>query len=277
MRFGGPVFGDISGPDAWVAANRRKGFRAAYCPIGADADDDTIRAYEKAAHAADLTIAEVGAWSNPLSPDSAEREKALAHCRIQLELAERIGARCCVNISGSRGEKWDGPHPANLTNKTFDLIVETVRGIIDAVKPERTYYCLETMPWAYPDSPDSYERLVDAIDRRQFAVHFDPANLLCSPQRYYGSGALIREFVDRLGQYIKSCHAKDILLADRLTTHLDEVRAGLGGMDYRAFLESVASLDPDVCVMLEHLPNEAEYDAAAAHIRGVANDVGVVI
>ena len=277
MRFGGPVFGDVGNPDAWVAAHRRKGFRAAYCPVGADADDGTVRAYEKAARAADLAIAEVGAWSNPLSSDRAEREKALAHCRNQLELAERIGARCCVNISGSRGEKWDGPHPANLTDETFDMIVETVRGIIDAVKPERTYYCLETMPWAYPDSTDSYERLIDAVDRRQFAVHFDPANLLCSPQRYYGSGELIREFVERLGQYIKSCHAKDILLADRLTTHLDEVRAGLGGMDYGAFLESVASLDPNVCVMLEHLPNEAEYDAAGAHIRGVARDLGVAI
>ena len=69
------------------------------------------------------------------------------------------------------------------------MIVETIRSIIDAVKPTRTFFTLETMPWAYPDSPDTYLRLFKAIDRKQFAVHLDPVNLVCSPQRYYGNGA----------------------------------------------------------------------------------------
>jgi len=46
--------------------------------------------------------------------------------------------------------------------------------IIDAVQPTRTFYTLETMPWMYPDSPQSYLRLLQAVDRRQFAVHFAP-------------------------------------------------------------------------------------------------------
>ena len=73
-------------------------------------------------------------------------------------MADEIGARCCVNIAGSRGAKWDGPHPADLTPETFDLIVQSVREIIDAVKPTRAFYTLETMPWMYPDSADSYLR-----------------------------------------------------------------------------------------------------------------------
>ena len=99
------------------------------------------------------------------------------------------------------------------------MIVETTRSIIDAVKPKRTYYTLETMPWAYPDSPDSYLALLQAIDRERFAVHLDPVNLICSPQRYYSSGRLIRECFEKLGPHIKSCHAKDILLQTKLTTH----------------------------------------------------------
>ena len=51
-------------------------------------------------------------------------------------LAEAIDARCYVNIAGSRGgENWAGPHQENLCDNTFDLIVETVRSIIDAVGP----------------------------------------------------------------------------------------------------------------------------------------------
>ena len=32
--------------------------------------------------------------------------------------------------------------------------------IIDAVKPSRTFYTLEPMPWMYPDSAESYAGLI---------------------------------------------------------------------------------------------------------------------
>jgi sugar phosphate isomerase/epimerase len=274
LRLGGPIFEKYQDPDGWVQAVKRLGYSAAYCPVGADASDGVVKAYAIAAERADIVIAEVGAWSNPVSPDEKMRRAALAKCRSQLALADRIGARCCVNISGSRGELWDGPSEKNLTEETFDMIVETTRGIIDDVKPTRTYFTLETMPWAYPDSPDSYLRLFKAIDRKQFAVHLDPVNLVCSPQRYFANGHLIRECFEKLGPYIKSCHAKDILLQSKLTTHLDEVRPGLGGLDYAAFLRELTKI-PDTPLMLEHLPNAEEYRLAAEHIRSVARQLGL--
>ncbi len=275
LRLGGPVVFEKTGdPDTWVRAVKKLGYSAAYCPVGADADSDTVAAYERAAKKADIIIAEVGAWSNPISPDEATRKAALEKCRMQLALADRIGARCCVNITGSRGPQWDGPSPENLTEETFDLIVETTRGIIDDVRPKRTWFTLETMPWAYPDSADSYVRLIKAIDRDRFAAHLDPVNLVCSPQRYYGNGKLIRECFEKLGPYIKSCHAKDILLHPKLTTHLDEIRPGKGGLDYATFLRELNKL-PGVPLMLEHLPNAEEYRQAADHIRSVAQSVGL--
>ena len=269
IRLGGPIFERFDGPDGWVAGLKRLGYSAAYCPVGADAKDDIVNAYADAAKKADIIIAEVGVWNNPLSADEKARGEALAKCRQQLALADRIGARCCVNISGSRGQQWDGPSPLNLTDETFDMIVQTTRAIIDDVKPSRTYFALETMPWAYPDSPDSYVRLLKAIDRRHFGVHLDPVNLICSPQRYFNSGELIRECFKKLGPHIKSCHAKDILLSLKLTTHLDEIRPGLGGLDYTAYLQELGKL-PDTPLMLEHLPNAEEYRLAAEHIRSVA-------
>ncbi len=220
-------------------------------------------------------MAEVGAWSNPISPDDNQRKQALKKCRDQLALADRIGANCCVNIAGSRNAKnWAGPHKDNLTKETFDMIVETTRSIIDDVKPRRTFFCLETMPWEYPDSADSYLALIKAIDRKQFAVHFDPVNLVCSPQRYFNNGALIRECFRKLGGYMKSCHGKDILLSDKLTTHLDEVRPGLGGLDYAVFLRELSRM-PNVPLMLEHLSNQEEYKKAADYVRSVAAKEGL--
>jgi len=277
MRLGGPTFGRHSGPDGWLAELRELGYGAAYCPIEADADDATVRAYERAAREAGVVIAEVGAWSNPLSPDDDERAKALAHCRRQLALAERIGARCCVNIAGSRGREWHGHDPANFTDETFDMIVEVVRGIIDDVRPRRAFYTLEPMPWMYPDSPDEYVRLIEAVDRDCFAAHLDPVNIVASPRLYYTNAALLRECFAKLGPAIRSCHAKDIALRQAFTVHLDEVRPGLGGLDYRTFLAELDRLDPDVTLMMEHLPDAGEYALAAEHIRSVAREVGVAL
>ena len=277
MRLGGPIFGENSNPDSWAKAVKNHGYSAAFCPVDADSDEATIDAYIEAAKRADIVIAEVGAWSNPISDDDAEREAAREKCRTQLALADRVGANCCVNISGSRGAKWDGPDPNNLTDDTFDLIVESVRSIIDAVKPKRTYYTLETMPWAYPVGPDSYLRLIKAIDRTQCAVHLDPVNIINSLDRYYHSGDLIRDCFAKLGPYMKSCHAKDIVIADNLTLHLDETRPGLGGLDYATYLRELDRLDPDIPLMLEHLPSAEEYALGAEHIRSVAKEVGVTI
>jgi sugar phosphate isomerase/epimerase len=273
MRLGGPLFESYSDPDGWVTALKRLDYRAAYCPelTGGHTSKD----FASAARAADIVIAEVGVWNNPLSRDDAARKEAIRLCQEKLALADEIGAACCVNVAGSRGSKWDGPHPDDLTPETFALIVDTVRVIIDTVKPKHTFYTLETMPWMYPDSTESYLQLVNAIDRPSFAVHFDPVNLICSPQRYYSNAALIGEFIAVLGPRIKSVHAKDIILRDHLTTHLDEVRPGLGALNYRNLLRELNHLDANLPLMVEHLPGEDEYRRATAFIRSVAAEIDV--
>jgi len=271
LRLGAPISKDLyQDPESWIVALRAAGYRAAYCPVGLDADDATIAAYAQAAEVADIVIAEVGAWSNPLSPDPDIRAAAIKKCQDSLALAEKIGARCCVNIAGSRGEKWDGPHPDDLTQETFDIIVETVREIIDAVQLVRSFYALETMPWMYPDSPESYLRLMQAIDRPALAAHLDPVNLVNSPPRYFENTALLEACFDQLGPYIKSVHAKDVLMEPDFIVHLNEVRPGLGTLDYATFLSLAHDTDPDMPVMLEHLPNAEEYRLAADYVRSVA-------
>jgi len=96
IRLGGPIFEKCADPAAWVAAVRARGYRAAYCPVGLDADEATVRGYREAARKADVVIAEVGAWSNPLSPNEEERRKdaqdraaIVAHLRQQLKQGDK--------------------------------------------------------------------------------------------------------------------------------------------------------------------------------------------
>ncbi len=271
IKLGGPLFKKYDGPDAWIKIIKQNGYSAAYCPeIKNKKDLKEIRAYSAAAENSGIIIAEVGAWCNPLSADRKKRKEALEYCKTQLQLGENIGARCCVNIAGSFGEKWDGPCPEDLTKKAFDAIVETVRKVIDAVRPKKTFYALETMPWMYPDSPESYLKLIKSIGRKNFSVHLDPVNLINSPQKYFNNGALLKECFRKLGKYIKSCHAKDILLEAKLTTHLEEVIPGTGRLDYNIFMKELKKLNRDVPLMLEHLKTEKEYKQAAVYIRKIA-------
>jgi len=274
MRLGGPVFETVTDPETWVRAVKNLGYTAAYCPVDEKQTASVIRDYAAAAGKAGIVIAEVGVWNNPLSQNETARREAIKLCQTRLSLADAIGARCCVNIAGSRGEKWDGPSFGDLTGDAFDLIVESIQKIIDAVKPKQTCYTLETMPWMYPDSIESYLELIDAIDRKQFAVHFDPVNLISSPQRYFNNDLLIAEFVDKLGPHIKSCHAKDVLLQEKFTVHLDEVAPGKGKLNYAVLLKKLNELD-DVPVMLEHLAAAEEYAAAADYVRSVARNNGL--
>ena len=210
VRLGGPVFEKYADPNEWIAALKQLKYRAAYCPVEVGADETQIKAFQKAALDNDIVISEVGAWSNTVSLDEKERKEAIEKCVKSLELADQISANCCVNISGSRNpEYWAGPHEDNLTEDTFNLIVETTRKIIDSVNPSRTFFALEPMPWSYPDSPDNYLKLLKAIDRPRFGVHFDPVNMVVSPQIFFKNGEFIRECFKKLGPNIRSCHAKD--------------------------------------------------------------------
>lgn len=278
MRLGGPIHADYETPGEWTDALADRGYDAATAPVEPDASDETVDAYREAAAAADVEIAEVGAWgANPISDDADERAAGVDQCVAALELADAIGARCAVNVAGSRGERWDGPHPENLTDETFYRIVDSVQTIVDRADPDEAVYALEPMPWVYPHDVESYRALLEAVDRDAFGVHFDPANLITSPERSFRNGEFVREFVAELGPEIEVVHLKDSLLADELTVHVDEVRPGAGDLDYHVLLSALADLDDDLPILLEHLDSAEAYEQAAAYVREVADEVGVAV
>jgi len=268
MRLGAPIF-NYNNAQQWINTLLHKGYSAAYTPLNIDTALDDFIPYTALAKKHNISIAEFGVWNNPLHSNSAKRSKAIEDCKCSLFYADEIGAKCVVNISGSRGDIWDGPSDKNLTPETFDMVVEVVRDIIDSVKPKRTYYTLETMPWMYPNSIESYSKLIKAIDRKAFSVHFDPVNLITSPEKYFNNDKLITEFVDKLGQHIKSVHLKDILLKPDFMVHLSEVKPGAGNLNHKTLFKALSSLDDDLPVMIEHLDSDVEYDAARDYFRNL--------
>ena len=276
VRVGGPVFVRTQDPEELVAAHRTLGYRAAYCPDVKVHDADRVRAFREAFARHDVVIAEVGRWCNLMDADAEQRRKNLENVTEGLALAEAIGARCCVDIAGSfHPTSWFGPHPDNLSPRFFDAAVENARAIIDAVKPREAKFCYEMMGWSIPDSVESQLRLLKAVDRDAFGVHFDPCNLVNSPERFYRSTDLLNDCFDRLGKWIVSCHAKDLAWNVEMNVHFREVRPGQGSLDYGTFLKRLAALPHEAPLMIEHLDGAAEYDAAREHIFQEARRAGL--
>ena len=277
VRLGAPVFLKTTDPREMAREHRRLGYRAAYVPSFATLQN--AAEVEAAFQAEDVVIAEVGAWKNMLDPDPAARQANLAYVTERMALAEAVGSRTCVDIAGSFHPKvWYAPHPNNLSPAFFDATVENCRKVIDAVKPKRTKFSLEMMGWSLPDTPESYIRLVKAIDRPNgFGVHVDACNVINSPEKLYRSAALIDDVFRKLGRWILSCHAKDVAWVHGMQVHFLEVIPGRGEVDYAAYLRGIASLGHEAPLMLEHLKTHEEYTEGVTHIRKVAATAGVTL
>jgi sugar phosphate isomerase/epimerase len=276
VRLGGPIFVKSDDPRELAREHRRLGYSAAYCPPVESGDEPRLKAIREAYAAENVAIAEVGAWVNLTDPDEAKRQKNFQYVVDRLSIAEAVGARCCVDIAGSKNPKvWYGPHPDNLSPAFFDEVVEITRRIIDSVKPKRTTYSIEMMGWIIPDSPDSYLRLMKAIDRPAFAVHMDVCNIINSPARFYNNTAVIEECFRKLGHKIVSCHAKDLEWIPEMNIHFVEVIPGRGSIDYGAYLRNLAKMPVDAPLMLEHLKAAEEYDEGKRYIQKVAAANGV--
>jgi sugar phosphate isomerase/epimerase len=286
VRLGGPLpyTGD---PEAYARAHVEFGYRAAYMPnIKLEAREE-IAALVKAMAEADVIIAEGGAWKNLIAHDNAARQANLDYAVHQLALADELGARACVAYHGTvghAGDPWQlsdnydyGPHPDNQSEAGFQRAVGTARYVIDMVKPKRTKFSLEMVPWLVTDTPENYLKLLKAIDRAQFGAHIDAVNMVISPRLYFNSGKMIRDGFALLGPWVVSCHAKDIVMQGgpgNISFHMDEVVPAEGNLDYAASLTEIDKLSRDVPLMLEHF-DQPGYKRGLAHIKKIAANVGV--
>lgn len=261
---------------ALARAHRERGLSAAYCPQVALDDGERLRDVREAFAAEGILLAEVGGWRNMLHPDAAEARRERQRMAEYLAIADEVGALCAITCIGSPGGPGQGSHDAfNFSADAFAAAVDNARWLIDTVKPKRARFVYEIYPFSVADSPANIRRLLDAVDRPQFAAHMDLVNLVNCPRLYYENAALARESVRLFGDRIVSAHAKDLAMREEVSVIMNEVRPGCGAIDYRTYLRVLHELPQAVPLMLEHLPTQQEYDLGADYIRKVAGAEGI--
>ncbi len=273
MLLGGTVAGHYDTPAEWEQLLTASHFKAVTAPFDCRTPGKEIADYCAAAKRQSAVIAEVGVWKNPFDPDPARAAAALDYAKGQLALADKWGIPCCVNIVGTQSAAgWDAADKSNFTPETYEKIIACIRDIIDSVKPDRAFYCIEPMPWMVPDSPEAYLRLIRDVDRKQFGAHMDFVNMINCPRRYLDAEGFIDECFRTLAPYIKSTHLKDTRMhPTRLTTILEECSPGEGTLDFASVLTIINRYLPaDAPVLLEHMQTFEEYEKAYAYVAAQA-------
>ena len=259
MRLGTSSPLNHNSPEEWARNQVKLGCATVNFPLNCNDDEKKIISYKEAAEKAGLTIAEVGIWRNALAGDPEERKTNMDYCVNQLRLADFLGARCAVNVAGAFGPRWDGGYRENFTDEAWKKTVAMVQEIIDRANVKNTYFTLEPMPWMIPTGPREYLRLLEAVDRDRFAIHMDIINMINSADRYFNAEEFVDECAQLLGKKIRSCHIKDVHLAEQYTIRLEECGPGDGEFPLRHYVEKMNALDPDMPVILEHLNTDEQY------------------
>ncbi|MBQ1492196.1 MAG: sugar phosphate isomerase/epimerase [Blautia sp.] len=254
-------------PEQWAEKTVAMGARAACFPVNYTAPVSLIDAYVKAAREQDILLAEVGIWASPFSTIEAERKKAREMSIEQFRLADYVGARCCVNVSGAFGPRWDFCYRENFSAKAWQENLEWIHFLLDTVKPQNTCYTLESMQWMYPTSPEQTMEMIKQMGDEHFKAHIDICNFVNDPWKFTHCRELIDQTFDLLGPDTVSCHLKDITMEEKSTVHIYEVLPGQGQMDIAYYLKRIQDLkDPDMPVLIEHLQDQAAYQKALDYV-----------
>ena len=264
-------------PLEWAQKHLSLGLKCVNFPVACTDGQDRIEAYANAARDAGLVIAEVGVWRNTLAADPDERKRWIEYAIEQLRMADAIGAVCCVNVVGTPyGPRWDGGYRDNFSKELWDMAVKMIRQIIDAVHPRHTRFCIESMPWMIPSSPDEYLRLIEDVDRAEFGTHLDVVNMITSPRRYFYNDEFLEECFSKLHGTILSCHLKDIMLKQEYTFQLEECACGYGTLNIERYIRLADAENPHMPMIIEHLDTDDEYEASVRHILTFCQSFGGV-
>ncbi len=125
-----------------------------------------------------------------------------------------------------------------------------------------------------PESPEEYLQLIRDVNREGFKVHLDFANMINSLDRYRRSDDFISKCYELLAPYIRSIHAKDLLIDDHiLPVCIREVPPGEGSINLALALQLAKELPGDIPVFVEHLDSHEAYLAASRHMHSLLKNM----
>jgi sugar phosphate isomerase/epimerase len=224
---------------------------------------------------AQVSISGLGYYPNPLTPDTAEAERAVAHLRKVIEAAARLGVS---RVNSFVGRDW-----TKSVDDNWPRFLETWKPLIALAEEKGVRVGIENCPMLFTMdewpggknlaiSPAIWRRMFADIPSSHFGLNFDPSHCIWQQMSYVRP---LREFAARLVHV----HAKDVRLDEE---RLDDVGIlahpnlyhtpklpGLGDVNWGRFFSTLTDVGyhGPVCVEVEDRAYEGSREARIASLQ----------
>ena len=218
-----------------------------------------------------------------IHPDESIRREAVRTLRAAVDVAAELGSLSCHTGPGSLAQTgashadWGGawaPHPQNWSEVCRRQLVTSLREAAPHAEDRGIVIGLEGHVLVVLRSAEVMRDVLDEVGSPAVTCDFDPVNWL-RLETVFESGTAIAQMMDQLGgERIFNAHAKDVIVEPRLVTHLDEVPAGRGILDYDVFLRRMEEIGGERFVIVEHASLE-EITVTRAFLGRKAAELGI--
>jgi sugar phosphate isomerase/epimerase len=192
-----------------------------------------------------------GYWQNLVTPDESRRKESVKTLQAALRLAGWMGARGIDTGPGSMHP--DGPwfpHPDNWTLTSRNQLVKSLKEAAPVAEEYGVYLSLEGHQLVVLESAEVTRDILAEVNSPWVRSDYDSANWI-TRETVFNTSAAVNHHFDVLGNYIVSCHAKDIWIENRLALHLQDGCPGKGLMDFRTLFTRMEALNPEYPVISE--------------------------
>lgn len=217
-----------------------------------------------------------GFWQNLVTPDETKRKDSVKTLQGALRLAGWMGARGIDTGPGSMHP--DGPwfpHPDNWTLTSHKQLVKSLKEAAPVAEEAGVYLSLEGHQLVVLESAEVTRDILAEVDSPWVRSDYDSANWI-TRETVFNTSAAVNHHFDVLGNYIVSCHAKDIWIENRLALHLQDGCPGKGLMDFRTLFTRMEALNPEYPVIAEGNTTE-ELPAVSELFHRTARELGIKV
>ncbi len=173
-----------------------------------DADSlRVVRRIREEFDAADVSIAVLSAYVNPVHPDDAAGE--MARFKRFVRYAAEMGVGTVGTETGTVTERFEREYAANRTDEVFGRLIDNMRLMNEYAAGHGVRLGVEAVTWFPVYSVGTMARLLDALGDNA-AVIFDPVNVL-SVDNWRSQRDIMRAFIERFGQKFAVVHVKNFV------------------------------------------------------------------